>query len=79
MSHLVCIILTLLLRFHLSSENKKREEMKRESERTGVGKDKFEDWAIIEVERDGGSVKEKVDKAFLDLTDKENLAFRYVL
>ena len=63
----------------LDAENKRRDRLKAEAERTGVGKEKFEDWAIVEVEKDGKIVKEKVDKSFLDLTDGENLAFRYVL
>lgn len=58
--------------------------MREESERTGEGKERFESWMEVEVEKrdEKGSVKtvrEKVDKNFLDLTDGENLAFRYVL
>ncbi|EJC99279.1 MFS general substrate transporter [Fomitiporia mediterranea MF3/22] len=79
MSHLMSIILALALRFTLVRENNRREALKRESERTGVGRERFEEWAIVEVEKDGKVIKERVDKNYLDLTDGENLAFRYVL
>ena len=79
MSHILCSILVIATRQILDAENKRRDRLKAEAEKTGIGRDKFEDWAIVEVEKDGKIVKEKVDKSFLDLTDKENLAFRYVL
>ena len=79
MSHILCSILVIATRQILDAENKRRDRLKAEAEKTGIGREKFEDWAIVEVEKDGKIVKEKVDKSFLDLTDKENLAFRYVL
>ncbi|KAL5523135.1 hypothetical protein ACEPAF_1402 [Sanghuangporus sanghuang] len=79
MSHCVAAILMLVARFRLDAENKRRDRLKAEAEKTGIGKESFEEWAIVEVEKDGKIVKEKIDKTFLDLTDGENLAFRYVL
>lgn len=84
MSHLMAIIIALALRFLLSRENKRRDAMREESEKTGEGRERFESWMEVEVEKKdekGGvrTVREKVDKNFLDLTDGENLAFRYVL
>ena len=76
--------LTLALRYMFARENRRRDALRAEAERTGVDREKFESWAYVEVEgadadADGGVVRRKVDKAFLDLTDKENLAFRYIL
>ena len=79
MSHCVAAIIMLAARFHLDTENKRRDRLREEAEKSGIGKEKFEDWAIMEMEKDGKIVKERVDKSFLDLTDGENLAFRYVL
>lgn len=84
MSHLMSVIIALVLRFQLSRENKRRDAMREESERTGEGKERFESWMEVEVEKrdekgEVRTVREKVDKNFLDLTDGENLAFRYVL
>lgn len=54
--------------------------MKEEAMRSGVGKDKFEEYAEVETtDAEGKMIKQRVDKMFLDMTDKENLAFRYVL
>ena len=40
----------------------------------------FEDFAYIDaVDANGNHIRTKVDKYLLDLTDKENLAFRYCL
>lgn len=79
-SHFATMPLTLALRYMFAHENRRRDVLRDEAEHTGVGREKFESWAYVEVEGpDGGLVRRKVDKAFLDLTDKENLAFRYVL
>ncbi|KAL5522700.1 hypothetical protein ACEPAG_8718 [Sanghuangporus baumii] len=79
MSHLVSILLTLVLRYYLSVENRRRDKMKEMAEQTGIGKEVSEDFQVVEIMRDGEVIRQKIDKAFLDLTDKENLAFRYVL
>ncbi len=55
--------------------------MREDARRSGVGVGRFEEWAWVEtVDGDHGSVRRrKVDKTYLDLTDGENLSFRYVL
>ena len=51
-----------------------------EAEASGKGAERFENFAYLETTDEKGSVtKTKIDKAFLDMTDKENLAFRYCL
>lgn len=79
MSHLAAILLTLILRYQLAAENHRRDMLKAEAERTGVGAEDFEDFQVVEIMKDGKVIRERVDKTFLDLTDRENLAFRYVL
>ena len=70
----------LAIRYVLSTENKRREALQAEAEATGKGFERFENFAYLETtDEKGNVVKTKVDKAFLDMTDKENLAFRYVL
>ena len=44
-----------------------------------MGAEDFEDFQVVEIMKDGKVIRERVDKTFLDLTDRENLAFRYVL
>ena len=51
----------------LSTENKKRELETRD--------DQYDNVYVL----DDTGVKKRVDKAFLDLTDKQNRDFRYVL
>lgn len=71
---------TLALRYLFARENQRRDALRAEAERTGDGQEKFQSWAYVEIQgKDGAVSKRKVDKAFLDMTDKENLAFRYVL
>ena len=80
MGNLVSIVCALVLRFLLARENKRREAMRDEALRSGVGKEKFEEYAEVETtDAEGRRIKQRVDKTFLDMTDKENLAFRYVL
>ncbi|OJA12545.1 hypothetical protein AZE42_08142 [Rhizopogon vesiculosus] len=55
------------LRFMLNNENKKREKETRD--------DQYDNRYVL----DEGGEKKRVDKAFLDLTDKQNRDFRYVL
>ncbi|TRM59317.1 major facilitator superfamily domain-containing protein [Schizophyllum amplum] len=64
-------LLLLALRFTLASENKRR-AASHES-------DSLDD-VYVEQKDDSGAVHEaKVDRAFLDLTDKQNVKFRYIL
>lgn len=70
----------LAIRYVLSTENKRRDALLAEAEASGKGLERFENFAYLETTDEKGNVtKTKVDKAFLDMTDKENLAFRYVL
>ena len=80
MSHLCAILCTLATRWLLARENARRDALKAEAQRTGKGLSAFEETAEVETaDKDGKVIKMRVDKAYLDLTDKENLAFRYVL
>ncbi|KAF4461016.1 allantoate permease [Fusarium albosuccineum] len=70
-----CILPTgivLYLRWYLAAENKRRDDLDRQGliRETGV---------IEHVDESGERVEEVVDTRQLDLTDRENLAFRYVL
>ncbi|KAG8917554.1 hypothetical protein FRC01_002376 [Tulasnella sp. 417] len=74
MTYVGDIILILIIRWYLSSENKRRDREKLES-----GKE-YEEFGYIErVQEDGSTVKYKVPIQFLDITDLENKAFRYSL
>jgi hypothetical protein len=56
----------------MSQENKKRDAFQEE-----VGGD---DIAFVDrLDASGHIVRQRVDKAMLDMTDRENLAFRYAL
>ena len=82
MANLVSIACTLALRMSFSRENKRRESAKEDARKTGVGLEAFDDYMILNAgttRTDGKAVEQKVDKMFLDLTDTENKAFRYVL
>ena len=70
----------LMIRYVLDTENKRRDAMLAEAEASGKGAERFENFAYLETTDEKGSVtKTKINKAFLDMTDKENLAFRYCL
>ena len=80
MSALVSISCVLALRFLFARENRRREYLKLEAARTGGDPTPFEEWSMMEMTTGGGEVvRRRVDKMYLDLTDSENLAFRYVL
>ena len=64
-------ILCLLMRFYLANENRKRADLADESA--------YDNVVVLLQDQKGESRKEKVDRAFLDLTDRQNLEFRYVL
>ena len=63
--------LMLIIRHLLVAENKRRDEEPRD--------DTYDEVYIESVTKEGVSVKMKVDKEFLDLTDIQNRDFRYVL
>jgi len=70
----------LVLRFLYVTENKRRDALYEIAKQTGEGLQQFEDFAYIDTtDADGKTIHTKVDKAMLDITDKENLAFRYIL
>ncbi|KAJ7600723.1 MFS general substrate transporter [Mycena floridula] len=70
-SYVICIGILLLIRFLLNRENKKRD---------AEPIDETYDNVYMEiVDADGKLIRRKVDKEFLDLTDRQNRDFRYVL
>ena len=64
-------ILALALRFYLANENKKRD--------AEPHVDTYDNVYLTEVQDDGTHIEKKVDRAFLDLTDRQNKEFRYIL
>jgi len=62
-------------RQYLAYQNKKREE----EAAAGTGKRGEYDEVYIIVTEDGKTLEKKVDRAFQDLTDLQNLEFRYAL
>ncbi|GLB34691.1 putative membrane transporter [Lyophyllum shimeji] len=64
-------LLILTLRTLLASENRRREAEQHD--------DKFDDVYLTHVQPDGTTIEKKVDRAFLDLTDRQNREFRYIL
>ncbi|THH12134.1 hypothetical protein EW145_g185 [Phellinidium pouzarii] len=80
MSHLCAILCALALRWVFVRENARRDLLQAEAEKTGKNLSAFEEFAYVETtDKDGNTIQTRVSKAYLDLTDKENLAFRYVL
>jgi hypothetical protein len=73
-SYSICVVMLLAIRWRLAYENKQRDMLQAES-----GTDEDDYGYIDEVLEDGTTVTHKVDKAFMDLTDKQNLSFRYPL
>jgi len=67
----VAAVLLIIIRFTLAGENKRRDADHKD--------DSFDDVYLTQVQDDGTAVEKKVDRAFLDLTDRENKQFRYVL
>ncbi|KAF5362795.1 hypothetical protein D9757_011022 [Collybiopsis confluens] len=66
-----CMFLFLAIRYHLDRENKRRDAEPRD--------DRYDNVYIERVNEDGTIDEVKVEKEFLDLTDKQNRDFRYVL
>jgi len=74
MTYSVDIVLVCVLRFYFNALNKRRDAIKAE---TG---EEYEEFGYVERTREDGSIERfKVPVALLDITDKENKAFRYVL
>ncbi|KAF7375381.1 MFS general substrate transporter [Mycena sanguinolenta] len=70
--YIVCMALLLVIRAVLVAENKRRDaEPKVE--------DPYDNVYVERLSQDGVMEKVKVDKEFLDLTDKQNRDFRYVI
>ena len=65
------MLLVLFLRWYLVKENARRDKLKEQGVVTEVG--------VIQHTQDGTTSEEVVDARMLDLTDRENLEFRYVL
>ncbi|KAG2144027.1 MFS general substrate transporter [Suillus cothurnatus] len=68
--YVICPILLLVIRAVLARENKLRDAEPVDDE---------EEYVIERITEDGKRVEVKVDKEFLDLTDRQNRDFRYVL
>jgi hypothetical protein len=71
-SYSICPLILFYIRHLLKTENTRRDDLA-----SSDGKDGGE-WIEI-IHGDGTKTLEKVDRSFLDLTDKENLDFRYCL
>jgi len=67
-------ILILALRIYLQRENKRRDAIQAAS-----GKPDDEFGYVERTDTDGKVIRQKVEKALLDITDRENMSFRYVL
>ncbi|KAJ4475567.1 MFS general substrate transporter [Lentinula aciculospora] len=67
----ICMLLLLAIRFHLQRQNKLRQNEPHDHQ--------YDDVYIERVNEDGTIDEIKVEKEFLDLTDKQNRDFRYVL
>ncbi|KAF8480327.1 MFS general substrate transporter [Russula ochroleuca] len=69
--HLSGMVLLFSIRVLLARENKRRD-----AEPLG---DSFNDVYVVRIDEDGNRTEVKVSKEFLDLTDRQNRDFRYVL
>ena len=67
----VCPILLLIQRSILARENKKRDLEPPDTT--------YDDVWVKVTDENGDIIEKKVDKAFLDLTDRQNRDFRYPL
>ncbi|KAH7882087.1 MFS general substrate transporter [Phlebopus sp. FC_14] len=68
--YIACPLLLLLIRFILARENRKRDL---------EPADDGEEYFIERVTEDGKRIEVRIDKEFMDLTDRQNREFRYVL
>jgi len=69
--YVVSGLLMLIIRFTLARENRRRD--------AEPADDTYDDVYIEVITADGKRVEQKVSKEFLDLTDRQNRDFRYVL
>ncbi|KAF5386907.1 hypothetical protein D9615_001594 [Tricholomella constricta] len=65
-------VVILALRTLLLLENKRRDRERSDD-------DKYDDVYVAHVQADGTTIEKKVDRAFLDLTDRQNREFRYIM
>ncbi|KAJ7453389.1 MFS general substrate transporter [Mycena latifolia] len=70
--YVVCMALLLVIRYVLAAENKRRDA-------EGPADDDYDHVYVERMSPEGVMEKVKVDKEFLDLTDRQNRDFRYVL
>ena len=77
MANFISVICTLTLRHIYKTENQRRERSKAEALTSGVGLEAFEEFVVMDG-ADGGKTMRRVEKRFLDMTDSDNQAFRYV-
>ncbi|KAI5984683.1 MFS general substrate transporter [Pisolithus albus] len=66
----VCPMILLVIRVLLNRENRRRDS---------EASNEVEEYYIEKVTEDGKRIEVKVDKEFMDLTDRQNRDFRYVL
>ncbi|TDL22869.1 MFS general substrate transporter [Rickenella mellea] len=79
-TYCVDIFLVLVIRYVLVTENKRRDALQAEAEASGKSLDEFNDLGYLDtVDATGKAVRVKVERGLMDVTDRENLAFRYVL
>jgi len=69
----ISVVLVLIIRHLLLKENLLRDKMREE------GQVQREYGYVERLDVDGKQVKQQVDIALLDITDRQNLAFRYPL
>ncbi|KAJ7859783.1 MFS general substrate transporter [Mycena olivaceomarginata] len=67
----ICMAIFLIIRSILAAENKRRDAEPQ-------SKEMFDNAYVEQPSADGTMVKVKVDRAFLDLTERQNRDFRYV-
>lgn len=73
------VLLILLLRWYLNRRNHQRDAAQAAAT-TEEEKEKFSEYGWLEIPSENGApTRVRVEKRFLDLTDNENLNFRYVL
>jgi len=72
--------IVVLLRWILSNRNISREASEAATIHNDKYNDRFNDSGLVAItDEKGGIVMVEVDKSLLDITDKDNLSFRYVL
>ena len=74
------ILLALFIRIYLMSQNAARDRAARSTGEKGTThSEAFDDVFIIVKDEKGQATKRRIHRAYLDLTDKQNREFRYVL